>query len=130
GTMSGDVRISGGTKRSVYKEAVIYEQVAVWFYRQIAKVWQMDNEFAARWASFAFAQEHRDLKVVLAAFMLVQSRKGDPVREGDAIAFHDDDHRDVGEAMMLLQVKDRDMSPKMLWRIREVLRVPAIAAIN
>lgn len=129
GTMNGDGRITGGSKPSTYKAAGIFDQVAVWFYRQIAKVWQMDNEFAARWASYAFAKEHRDLKVVLAAFMLVQSRKGDPVREGGEIVFQDDDYRDVGEAMMLTYVKD-NMSPKMLWRVREVLRVPGIAAIN
>lgn len=129
GTMNGDGRIQGGRLPSLYKPAGIYTQVATWFYRQIAKVWQMDNEFAARWASYAFGQEHRDLKVVLAAFMLVQSRKGDPVREGGEVVFHDDDYRDVGEAMMLTYVKD-NMSPKMLWRVREVLRVPEIAALN
>lgn len=114
-----------------YREAGLFREVAVWMYRQVADVWKLDNEFAARWASFAFSQEQRDLKIVLAAFMLVQSRKGDPVREGDQVLFKDDDYRDIGEAMMLLRRKDaKDLNPKQLFRMYELLTLPEIAAIN
>jgi hypothetical protein len=131
GTMNGDARVkSGGAEVGVYRKSGLFPEVAVWFYRKIAEVWQMDNEFAARWASYAFRQEHRDLKVVLAAFMLVQSRKGDPVVEGGEVLFQDEDFRDVGEAMMLLQEKGKDFNPKLLLRVREVLCIPEIAKIN
>ena len=113
-----------------YRDAGIFPEVAEWMYRQIAEVYKLDNEFAAKWASFAFGQDHRDLKVVLAAFMLVQARRGDAVLDGDKVAFHDDDFRDVGEAMMLIRKKDKDLNAKLLLRIREVLMLPAVAAIN
>ena len=114
-----------------YREAGIYPEVATWLYRQVAEVWKLDNEFAARWASYAFVQEHRDLKVVLAAFMLVQARKGDPVLDGGKVAFHDEDYRNVGEAMMLIHRKDdKSLNPKLLLRIHDVLRLPGVAEIN
>jgi von Willebrand factor type A domain len=114
-----------------YRPAGIFPEVAAWMYGQVSDVWALDNEFAARWASYAFAQDHRDLKVVLAAFLLVQSRKGDPVLEGGEVAFHDEDYRSVGEAMMLIVRKDgRDLNPKLLLRIHEVLTLPRVAAIN
>jgi len=125
------VRGDAGGIAGEYRKAGLFPEVVVWMYRQAAEVWKADNEFAAKWASYAFAQEHRDLKVILAALMLVQARKGDPVVDGGAVAFHDDDYRDVGEAMMLLYTKDgRDMSPKLLLRVHDVLSLPAVAAIN
>jgi hypothetical protein len=131
GTMNGDGKVThNGTEVGTYRASGIYPEVALWFYKQVAEVWKLDNEFAARWASYAFKQEHRDLKVVLAAFLLVQSRKGDPVKEGGEILFHDEDYRDVGEAMMLLQEKGKDLNPKLLLRIWEVLTLPEIAEIN
>lgn len=122
--------VENGRLMGYYRPAGIFPEVAEWMYKQIAEVWQMDNEFAARWASFAFGQEHRDLKVVLAAFMLCQSRKGDPEREAGEILFHDVDYRDVGEAMCLLKAEKRDFSPKMILRVREVLQQPGVADIN
>jgi len=120
-----------GTLVGAYKAAGIFPQVALWMYQQVAEVWKLDNEFAAKWASYAYGQEHRDLKVILAAFMLVQSRKGDPVVDGGKIAFHDEDYRDIGEAMLLLQRKDgKDLNPKLLLRIHELLTIPGVAAIN
>ena len=123
-----------------YRAAGLYPEVAAWLYGQVASVWKIDNEFCARWASHAYAQEHRDLKVILAAFMLVQGRKGDPVREGDKVAFYDEDYRDVGEAMMLIEAakkakgavatKDQTLHPRLLLRIHEVLSLPAVAQIN
>lgn len=128
-TADGQIR-NGGVAAGTYRPSGLFPEVAAWFYRKVADVWQLDNEFAAKWASFAFRQEHRDLKVVLAAFMLVQGRKGDPVLEGGEVLFHDDDFRSVGEAMLLLQEKGKDLNPKLLLRVWEVLTLPQIAAIN
>ena len=131
GKMNGDRNITnGGRAVGTYQPPGMFPQVASWFYNQVAEVWKLDNEFAARWASFAWKQEHRDLKVVLAAFLLVQTRKGDPVREGDEVLFFDEDFRDVGEAMMLLQEKGKDLNPKLLLRIYELLTLPEIAKLN
>jgi hypothetical protein len=123
--------LEGGRPVGRYQEAgTIFPEVAAWMYRQVADVWKLDNEFAARWASYAFVREHRDLKVVLAAFMLVQARKGDPVMENGKVIFHDDDFRDVGEAMFLLRSDKGDFNPKLLLRVHELLTLPAVAEIN
>jgi hypothetical protein len=130
-TETNQVRAPTGHILGDYRAAGLFPEVATWLYRQVGEVWKLDNELAARWASYAFAQEHRDLKTVLAAFMLVQSRKGEPVREGGKVAFHDDDFRDVGEAMVLLYRKDgKDLNPKLLLRIHEVLSLPGVATYN
>lgn len=135
-TLAGDlwkdntVRV-GRNKVGEYRNPGLFPEVAVWMYRQISEVWKLNNEFAAHWASFAFADEHRDLKTALAAFMLVQARKGDPVMEDGKVLFHDQDHRDVGEAMMLLLRKDkRHLDAKYLKRIRKLLELPGIAKLN
>jgi len=133
GVLREDKKIMNGGNAPIgeYREAGLFPEVAAWFYSQIAEVWKLDNEFAARWASYAYAQEHRDLKVALAAFMLVQSRKGDPVMDAGKIAFHDEDYRDVGEAMLLLRRTDkRDLDTKLLLRVADVLSLPSVAAIN
>src|SRR5271166_120325 len=124
--------VENGREVGTYRRAGLYPEVAAWMYRQVGEVWKLDNEFAARWASFSFGQEHRDLKVVLAAFMLCQSRKGEPVIGDDGkAAFYDEDYRDVGEAMMLLDRKDGNhLDAKLLMRIHEFLTLPEIAAIN
>jgi hypothetical protein len=127
GVMNGDgIVLDGGRQVGTYREAGLFPEVAAWMYEQIAAVWKLDNEFCARWASYAYGQDHRDLKVVLAAFQLVQSRRGDFVREGGAVLFADADFRDVGEAMLLLG----DMNPKMILRVRSVLMLPGIVAVN
>jgi hypothetical protein len=132
GVMNGSTEIrENGRVIGHYQPAGIFGAVATWMYKQVAEVWQLDNEFAARWASYAFKQEHKDLKVVLAAFMLVQSRKGDPVVDEGKVAFYDQDFRDVGEAMMLLYGKDwKGLDAKQLLRIKAVLEVPEIAKLN
>jgi len=133
GVLTEDNKVMNGGPVPIaeYRPAGLFPEVATWFYKQVAEVWTLDNEFAARWASYAFDQEHRDLKVVLAAFMLVQARKGAAVLDAGKIAFYDEDYRDVGEAMMLIRRKDgKDLNPKLLLRIHDVLRLPAIAAIN
>jgi hypothetical protein len=133
GTLRDDKKIvtANGAVIGEYREAGIFPEVAAWMYRQVSEVWKLDHEFAAKWASHAFSEDHRDLKVVLAAFMLVQSRKGDPIVDNGKLAFYDADYRDVGEAMMLIYSKNgKDMNPKLLLRMHDLLRLPEVAQIN
>lgn len=141
--LQGDVIVKDGNRAvGRYQPPGLYPEVVIWMYKQVAEVWKLDNEFAAKWASYAFGQEHRDLKVILAAFMLVQYRKGDPVVENGKVLFFDEDYRDVGEAMLLLtrsrsqgdgaQQKNeiKTFDPKLLMRIHDILRLPQVAEIN
>lgn len=123
--------IEGGRVVGQYRQPGFSPEVAAWTYKQVAEIYKLDNEFVARWASHAFGEEHRDLKVVLCAFLLVQGRKGDPVIENGEVLFKDEDYRDVGEAMCLIRKTDnKDLNPKMVLRVGEFLRLPVIAAIN
>jgi len=109
----------------------LFPEIAVYLYQQVATVFSMDNEFAARWASYAFAQDNRDLKVILAAFLFVQPRTGAPVVEDGEVLFYDDDYRNVGEAMFLIKGRGNcEMEPKLLVRVGDVLRLPQIVEIN
>ena len=133
GKIRDDGRIFDGRRRvGVYRPAGLFPEVVAWMYSQVAEVWKLDNEFAAKWASYAYRQEHRDLKVILAAFMLVQSRKGDPVVDNGEVAFHDEDYREVGEAMLLISKKGdkSQLNPKLLLRIHDILTLPEVAKIN
>lgn len=121
--------VEGGRVVARYQAPGIFKDVAVWAYRQIAEVWKLDNEFSARWASYMYKQDHRDMKMVFAAFMLVQSRKGDPVLDQGKVAFLDEDFREVGEAM-ILSTGAGYLDVKSLLRIYELLRLPEIAQIN
>ena len=112
-----------------YRVPGLYPEAVAWVYKQIAAIWKMDHEFVAHLASWSFPKEHRDLKVVLAAFMLVQTRSGEPVLDDGKVIFHDDDHRAVGEAMCLLRGKN-DFNPKLLARVGDVLALPQVAEIN
>jgi|APSaa5957512622_1039677.scaffolds.fasta_scaffold01788_12 hypothetical protein len=127
--------VEGGIVMGEYRKPndrkKLFPEIAVYLYRQIADIFKMDNEFAARWASYAFAQDNRDLKVILSAFMLVQDRSGEPVIEDGEILFHDDDYRAVGEAMFLIKGRgNRSMEAKLLLRVGEVLKLEGVAAIN
>jgi len=113
----------------VYQAPGIVNEIAGRLYQNIADVWKLDQEFVARWASWAYAQDSRDQKVLLTAFMLVQNRCGAAVCEGDTVLFHDDDYREVGEAMCLLST-DHALSPKALLRVGQLLRVPEVVEIN
>lgn len=113
-----------------YQPAGLIKHVAIYLYKQVAQVWENDNEFAARWASFEFGREYRDLQTVLAAFMLVQTRKGDPIRENGKTLFLDDNYRLVGEAMLLIGSREKRFQPKQLAQILEILRLPEIMEIN
>lgn len=124
------VKSDTGQVLGEYRKPGIFPEVAVQLYGKIAEVWKADNEFAAHWASWSFARDYRDMKVVLAAFMLVQNRCGDPVIENGETLFYDEDHRDVGEAMCLIRRKGVDLSPKLLLRVGDVLNLPGVADIN
>ncbi len=127
----GTVRDETRHKLAEYRQPGFFPEVAVWMYRQAVEVWKLDNEFAARWASYAFKEDHKDLKVVLTALMLVQSRKGDPVQENGEVLFNDDDFRSVGEAMVLLRDKThKGLDPVLVLRVRDFLCLPQIAEIN
>lgn len=128
----GSVRSENQQKLGEFRSAGLFPEVALWMYRQVAEVWKLDNEFAAKWASYAYANDQsRDLKVVLAAFLLVQSRKGDPViNQQGQLEFHDDDYRDVGEAMALNHEKGKSLDAKLLLRVHGLLRLPGVAQIN
>jgi len=133
GELQDDNSVQDGARKvGEYRKPGLYPEVAAWMYKQAADVWKMNNEFSARWASYAFTQDHRDLKVVLAALMLVQNRKGIPIKENGEVVFFDDDFRDVGEAMILtVDRKDKkDLNPKLLLRIHDLLSLPEIAEIN
>jgi hypothetical protein len=122
--------MNGAIRVGEYRQPGFFIEVVTWLYKQVAEVWKLDNEFAAKWASYAFGQEHRDLKVVLAAFMLVQSRAGEPIVDNGKLAFYDEDFREVGEAMILLDKDKGGFNAKLLLRIRELLSLPEIARIN
>jgi len=130
GTMNGDFTVKEGrTIVGTYRKPGLFPETVAHYYRQVAEVWKLDNEFAAHWASWSFPREHRDLKVVLCAFMLVQNRKGEPVVENGEILFRDEDYRNVGEAMCLIRAKI-DMNPKLLLRVGDILNLKEVAEIN
>ena len=125
--------IPNGTKIGDYewREPGIFPEVAVYLYKQAASVWEMDKELSARWASRAFVQEHKDLKVILSALMLVQTKCGQPVMEGGEVLFYDDDYRDVGEAMFLIKgAGHASMEPKHIALVGQVLKLPGVMEIN
>jgi len=131
GALNDTNQIKSGQKIiGVYRSPGIFPESAAYYYRQVAEIWKLDNEFAARWASWAFEKDNRDLKVILAAFMLVQSRMGDPVIENGETLFFDENYRDVGEAMCLIRKPKLDLDPKRLMRVGVLLRLPEIIEIN
>ncbi len=106
-------------------------------YNTLAEIWQMNHELAARFASYVMREtDWRDMKVVCAAFMLVQNRCGEPVTEDiegkRIVLFHDDDFREVGEAMIKSYQRgsSKMLNPKLLLRIGQVLALPGVAEIN
>jgi hypothetical protein len=123
---NGDFREPGPNPEAI-------EQV----YGALADIWTANNELAARLASYVMKEtDWRDMKVVCAAFMLVQSRSGEPVTEEQngqkVVLFHDDDYRAIGEAMVKLYAKgsNRMMNPKLIQRIGEVLSLPGVVTMN
>lgn len=130
----GSIRDDGRHKLGRFQKPGILPEVAVWMYSQVAEVWKIDNEFAAKWASFAFRREDtpRDLLVILAAFMLVQSRFGEPVLGANGKAeFLDEDYREIGEAMCLIYGRRlKGLDAKQILRVLRVLKVPGVVEIN
>lgn len=112
----------------------LHVAAAVELYRQLLEIYQLNPELLARFASYALLEtEWRDLKVAAAALLLVQPMAGLPIKGDDGqVAFHDDDYRAVGEAMILHYQKGskRMMSPKAVLRVAELLETEAIAALN
>jgi hypothetical protein len=133
GVLNGTNEVkNGNTVVGRFQKPGLFAEVVTYLYGQIADVWKLDNEFAAKWASWAFEkEENRDLKVLLAAFLLVQSRFGEPVKDGAAVLL-DEDYRAVGEAMCLLKAakKGHTFNPKLLLRIGQVLETSGVADIN
>ena len=107
-------------------------------YGALAEIWEANNELAARLASYIMLEtDWRDMKVVCAAFMLVQNRAGEPVfndarGSGREVLFYDDDFREVGEAMVKFYRRgsNKMMNPKLIQRIGQVLSLPGVADIN
>jgi Mg-chelatase subunit ChlD len=127
----GKTVMNGAVRVGEYRKPGFFTETVVWLYKQIAEVWKLDNEFAAKWASHAFAEKNKDdLKVLLAAFMLVQSRAGEPVVDQGKLAFLDEDYREVGEAMLLFDKDKGGFNPKLVHRVRELLCLPEIAKLN
>ncbi|MCB9561921.1 MAG: VWA domain-containing protein [Kofleriaceae bacterium] len=112
----------------------LFAPAAVALYRRLLELNRLNGDLMAHFASYALvATDWRDLKVACAALMLVQARAGVPVHDDDGtVAFHDDDHRRVGEAMLLhyQRKSTRMMTPKAVLRVAELLETPAIAALN
>jgi hypothetical protein len=126
-------RLRNGDFRSPGPNPEAIEQV----YGTLADIWQANNELAARLASYIMKEtDWRDMKVVCAAFMLVQSRAGEPITEEQngkkVVLFNDDDYRDIGEAMVKLYERgsNRMMNPKLIQRVGEVLSLPGVVTMN
>ena len=136
----------GGTwhaKRGAKKDIVargtavkpgLFVPAAERLYSRLLEIYRLNAELAARFASYALTQtEWRDLKVACAALMLVQPHAGQPIKDDDgSVAFHDDDYRAVGEAMVLFYEKKstKMLTPKAVLRIAELLETPGIADLN
>lgn len=106
-------------------------------YSTLAEIYEANNELAARLASYVMtATDWKDMKVVCAAFMLVQNRSGQPVfseeDDGKQLLFHDEDYREIGEAMIKTYRRgsNRMMNPKMIQRIGVVLALPGVVEMN
>lgn len=106
-------------------------------YGTLAEIWQTNQELAARLASYVMREtDWRDMKVVCAAFMLVQSRCGEPVCEEiegrREVLFNDDDYREIGEAMIKFYERgsNKMMNPKLIQRIGLVLALPGVIETN
>lgn len=106
-------------------------------YGALADIWSANNELAARLASYIMKEtDWRDMKAVCAAFMLVQSRAGEPIVEEQngkrVVLFNDDDYREIGDAMIKLYERgsNRMMNPKLIQRVNEVLSLPGVVTMN
>ncbi len=112
----------------------LHEAAAVRLYEKLLEIYSLNVDLFAHFAAYALKEtDWRDLKVAVAALMLVQSRSGQPVKEDDGeVAFYDDDLRAQGEAMLLFYEKKstRMMTPKAVLRVAQLLENERIAALN
>jgi hypothetical protein len=112
----------------------LFVPAAATLYSRLLEIYQLNVDLMAHFASYSLKEtEWRDLKVACAALMLVQQRSGQPVHDLDgSVAFHDDDYRQIGEAMCLFyeQKSARMMTPKAILRVAELLEAPEIAELN
>jgi hypothetical protein len=125
------IRENGGVRAGEFRQPGPNIEAIERVYRTLAEIWQTNNELGARLASYIMKEtDWRDMKVVCAAFMLVQNRAGEAVvdesngsRDERIVLFYDDDFREVGEAMVKHYTRgsSRMMSPKLIQRIGQVL---------
>lgn len=112
----------------------IFAPAAEALYGRLLDIYQLNPTLMAHFASYVLHEtEWRDLKVACAALMLVQPHAGQPIRdEHGAVAFLDDDFRQIGAAMMLFYEpkSSKMLTPKALLRIAELLELPGIALLN
>lgn len=128
---TGEIVAAHGGHVGRYVPPGLFPEAVAKVYRRVVEVANMDAELVARLGCWSWAQEHRDLKVVLAAWLLVQPRVGAPVMEHGKRIFDDVDYREAGVAMMLWPRADkRHFDARMLLRVREVLQLPAVVEIN
>lgn len=124
----------GAKVKGAKVEPGLFVPAAVALYTRLLEIHRLNAELMAHFASYALVEtDWRDLKVACAALMLVQSRAGVPVHDDDGtVAFHDDDYRRIGEAMILhyQRKSTRMLTPKAVLRVAELLEVPEIAALN
>lgn len=112
----------------------LHEAAAVKLYEKLLEIYGLNVDLFAHFAAYALKEtDWRDLKVAVAALMLVQSRSGQPIKEDDGeVSFYDDDLRAQGEAMLLFYEKKstRMMTPKAVLRVAQLLENERIAALN
>ena len=124
----------GAKVKGTKVEPGLFVPAAVSLYSRLLEIHRLNAELMAHFASYALVEtDWRDLKVACAALMLVQSRAGVPIHDDDGtVAFHDDDYRRIGEAMVLhyQRKSTRMLTPKAVLRVAELLEVPEIAALN
>lgn len=112
----------------------LFVPAAVSLYRRLLEIHALNAELMVHFASYALKEtEWRDLKIACCALLLVQPRAGQPVHEDDgSVAFYEDDHREVGEALLLHyeQGSTKMLNPKGVLRVAELLETPQIADLN
>jgi hypothetical protein len=127
-------RGAGKPERGTFVRPGLFVPAAVALYQRLLEIYKLNADLMAHLASYALVEtDWRDLKVACAALMLVQGRWGEPVHDDDGtVAFYDDDHRRIGEAMVLWYQRKsiRMLTPKAVLRIAELLETPEIAALN
>ncbi len=112
----------------------LHRTAATRLYARLLEIYTLNAELMAHFASYALLEtEWRDLKIATAALMLVQPLAGQPVLdESGEVAFHEDDYRAIGEAMVLYYERGskKMLNPKGLLRIAELLECEGIAELN